>query len=306
MTRVLPDGVTATTGGKFDPSAGLTYFLAGVITDIDRISQPHILIAVNEVSGRRDWDLVDRLCDERNVLLDSGIFSLAMAHARARDVSFGDARGLAPEEIDGFDELWDRYGQLVDRFGERLWGGIELDQGGREHKSRTRGRVETEFGFVPIPVYHPLLDGWDYYDTLASGYDRISVGELVGAPTPVRIRLVWTAAERAQDYPYLWTHLLGVTPSSSIVSVRFRGSCDSSSWVNGVRWVNTWRSWAMLDQFASFPPDMWYGEGDRDRGISVLSNMSQAMQMTVEALAEDTHPWLREVSYTPSEEGTRR
>ncbi|PSK95790.1 hypothetical protein CLV30_12842 [Haloactinopolyspora alba] len=291
MTRQLPDGVKPTSGGKYDPDATWTYFLAGDIDHIAQSQQPHVLVAVNEIENDKDATILDRLCDERAVLLDSGIFNLAMSHARAHEVSHDDGLSMPPEEIDGFDDLWDRYAQIVDRYADRLWGVIELDQGGVEHKPRTRARIETELGITPMPVYHPMLDGWDYYDTLAGEYDRLCFGNLVKAPAPTRMRLVWTMAERAKAYPYLWTHLLGVSPSPTTLAMPYRGSCDSSSWLTGLRWLKSWHSWALLDHFADFPPDMWYSRDEYERGVQIISNTAMAVQHTIDAAREDTHPW---------------
>ena len=57
---------------------------------------------------------------------------------------------------------------------------VEVDQGGRENKIKTRARLE-KMGLRPIPVYHPLNDGWDYFDYLAENYDRICMGNVVNA-----------------------------------------------------------------------------------------------------------------------------
>jgi hypothetical protein len=47
-------------------------------------------------------------------------------------------------------------------YADRLSGYTELDQGGRDHKRRTRTRLH-DLGLNPIPVYHPFNDGWDYF-----------------------------------------------------------------------------------------------------------------------------------------------
>ena len=62
------------------------------------------------------------------------------------------------------------------------------------------GQAES-LGLKPIPVYHPLLDGWDYFDELAAQYDRICFGNIVQAPAATRIRLLHTLWERHRRYP---------------------------------------------------------------------------------------------------------
>lgn len=294
----LPEGVQQTSGGKYDPDAPLTYFIAGPPKVLQATPHPHVLCAVNEVRSKDDLDLFDRLCDERQVMLDSGIFALANAHARAHGVSHDEGLLMPPEQIDGFQELWDRYGALVTRFGDRLWGAVELDQGGIEHKPRTRARIEAEFGIVPLPVYHPLLDGWDYFDQLATGYDRLCYGNIVQAAPPVRLRLTWTAAERARAYPYLWQHFLGLTPNENLLALPYRGSCDSSSWVALLRWQPSWRAFAMHRSVSSYPPEMWpVSGGDKtgsrtELGYDLAGLLALTAQRSIEAIADDTHPHL--------------
>lgn len=302
----LPEGVAATTGGKFDRDAGLTYFIAGSIGNFIAgsgarrkegdeqvlVTHPNLLIAVNEVRSRKDFDLLDRLCDERRVLLDSGIFNLAMTHARKHNTSHDVGLSMPPEDIDGFDELWEQYGSVATHFAGRLWGVIELDQGGVANKPRTRARIEDEFGLTPMPVYHPLLDGWDYYDQLAQGYDRICFGNLVKAAAPVRLRLIHAASERGRAYPYLWTHLLGVTPNENVLGLPMRGSCDSSSWLTSQRWMPSWRGSSMAKMITNYPPSMWYAQNEGWRSSALNDVTAHALQLTLDAMQEDTHPWL--------------
>lgn len=294
-----------TTGGTFDPNANFMYFIAG---SPDRVAgetkydkegepfplapHPHVLVAVNEIKSTKDVEVLRRLCDTKKVMLDSGIFNLAMTHARKHDVSHDVALSLPPEEIDGFDELWDRYANIANRYSDELWGVVELDQGGIDNKPRVRARIETELGIIPMPVYHPLLDGWDYYDTLASSYDRICFGNLVKASPPVRIRLVHTASERARDYPHLWTHLLGVYPNENVIAMPLRGSCDSSSWLTSERWMPSWKGWSMGRMVTHYPPQMWYTLGEHRRAAALNAATAVSLQQTLDSMAEDTHPSL--------------
>lgn len=311
QATVLPEGVKATSGGTFDRDDEFLYYIAGspervagehnydkgdsLREDLPPLAQhPNVLVAVNEVKTKAQLDLLDRLCDTRRVLLDSGIFNLAMTHARKHEVSHDVGLSMPPEEIDGFGALWDRYGEIVTRFSDRLWGAIELDQGGVEHKPRTRARIEDEFGIVPMPVYHPLLDGWDYYDDLARNYDRICFGNLVKASPSVRLRLVHTASERGRGYPYLWTHLLGVYPNQNLLAMPLRGSCDSSSWLASERWhPDSWKGWSMMQMVrGNYPVEMKYAKGAHRRAAAVNALTAQATQITLGEIAQDTHPWL--------------
>lgn len=300
MTTILPAGVKATTGGRFDRDEHLLYFLATSPDLLLRTNYPQVLVAVNELNSKKRLDQFDRLLDNNKVLLDSGIFNLAMTHARTHNTTHDQGLAMPPEEIDGFGELWDLYGSVVTKYADRLWGVIELDQGGVANKPRTRARIEKEFGIIPMPVYHPLLDGWDYYDTIASEYDRICFGNLVKASVPVRLRLQWTAAERGRRYPYLWTHMLGVTPNQNLIGMDFRGSCDSSSWIANLRWMHSWKAFAMFQAASSYPPDMWVDVetyvGDkseaRSRNETVAAFSAYAQHLMLGTLGEDTHPWI--------------
>lgn len=232
------------TAGRWDPTRWPVYFLAQNIANI-RYTGPYAtdhLIAVNEIVSEADEAFIDGLMDNRamNLFIDSGVFNLANGHAETHNMRMDEALSLAPEDLDGFDALFNRYVALAQRWGDRAWGMVEIDQGGRENKIRTRARLEA-LGLRVMPVYHPFNDGWDYFDELASRYDRICFGNVVQADLPTRKRLVATAWERRRRYPHLWIHLLGMTPSATTVSFPM-SSCDSSTWVGPARWgrVHCW------------------------------------------------------------------
>lgn len=227
-----------TGGAQFDPARPFIYFIA---SNIERakygvLSHAHVLAAVNEINTSDDAAIVQGWIGKGvEVLIDSGIFFLTMSHARAHPgTSMDEALALAPEAIDGFDDLFERYVACIRQFGEDAWGYIELDQGGRENKIRTRTRLE-QMGLHPIPVYHPLNDGWEYFDYLAERYDRICFGNLVHASPGVRKRLLATAWSRKCAYPDLWIHLLGLTPNEWLNAYPI-SSGDSSTWLSSVRW----------------------------------------------------------------------
>lgn len=239
--------VKRTSGGAFDAADRYVYFLASGAPQLLELVDPpidprlarHTLLAVNELHSPQHVAMFEQLLDNGSkILLDSGIFNLTNQHALRNGMRMDDALALAPDEIDGFDTLWDRYCSLVDKYADRLWGVIELDQGGAPNKRVTRARLENEIpGFVPMPVYHPVNDGWDYLDELAQQYDRICVGNVVQASTPDRDRLLLTFWERVGRYPHLWIHVLGYTPTGTTASNPPQGSCDSSAWLSATRWV---------------------------------------------------------------------
>lgn len=225
------------TAGTWDPKDWPIYFSAadiGTLVSAKPCLQ-NMLVAVNEIENANLLkDVVGFIEDKKTVLIDSGVFWLSNVHARAHDISMDHALNLAPDQVDGFDELFDRYIELVTKFGNDVWGYIEIDQGGRENKIKTRKRLE-DMGLRPIPVYHPFNDGWDYFDYLAKRYDRICFGNVVMADAIQRKRLIATAWERRRKYPNLWIHALGMTPSE-ITTAFPVNSCDSSTWIAAVRW----------------------------------------------------------------------
>lgn len=226
-----------TGGGSFDPAERHIYFPASnpSMMRVGHEYLQHVLVAINDLKTATELALIDDWISKGiKVFIDSGIFNLTNEHMRAHGCTMDEALALAPEQIDGFDALFDRYVQLAKKYDPTCWGYIELDQGGKENKKRTRKRLE-KLGLRPIPVYHPLNDGWDYFDELAKRYDRICVGNVVQASAPERLRIAATMWERHRKYPHLWIHLLGLTPNPLMCAFP-TNSCDSSSWVAGARW----------------------------------------------------------------------
>lgn len=222
-----------TGGGTYDPAVKHLYFVAG---DPPQAHRSNHLTAVNDAitDNQTRESIEEPLARGSRLLLDSGIFNLTNRHMRATGITMDEALALPPEALEGFDALFDRYVELVRRYEPRLWGYIELDQGGRDNKRRTRARLH-DLGLNPIPVYHPLNDGWDYFDELAAGYDRICFGNIVQAAPTVRLRLLHTMWERRRRYPHLWIHVLGLT-ASEIVLAYPPDSCDSSTFTSALRW----------------------------------------------------------------------
>lgn len=230
--------VRSTGGGAFDRTQDFRYFLASkphILRVLDVSAHSFILVALNELEGAGEQRWFDILIERgARIFLDSGIFNLACTHARTRGITMDKALTLAPDDLDGFPELFSRYVETVKKYEHQLWGYTELDQGGKVHKVRTRARLEA-LGLKPIPVYHPLVDGWEYFDKLASTYDRIAFGNVVQADRPTRLRLLTTAWERHRRYPDLWIHFLGFSPNEWLQAWPMN-SCDSSSWLSAIRW----------------------------------------------------------------------
>ena len=221
-----------------------------------------LLMANNDLNpdNEKDMTLVERALDAgTKLLIDSGVFWLTNRHKRAHGMTMDEALSLHPTEVDGFEWLLDRYVRIHNRFGERMWGMIELDQGGAERKRETRSRLHA-LGIHPLPVYHPLLDGWDYFDELATTHDRMCFGNIVQASAGVRERLLQTAWERKRAYPHLWIHVLGYSLNPNLHAAPIE-SCDSSTWKQGERW-GAESDKAMLAKIGTLDRSYTYPLGD--------------------------------------------
>ena len=278
-----------TSGGTYDPNEPYSYFLAtsptrhneavNALPDENIHRHSHLLVAVNELESKKHFEHLDRLIDEGlKVFIDSGVFNLAMSHAREHSISHNIALSLAPEEVDGFEELLERYYIIAQRYKDRIWGMVEVDQGGPTVKPLTRARIEKESGIIPIPVWHPLLDGINYYHDLVANYDRICVGNLVKANPSLRLRILTAVSELSQQNPTIWHHLLGVTPSELTFALPIKGSSDSSTWLTGVRWPQGWGSKSMGKKIAHFGPDFSYSGKSYYRVDGVALNEVAAEQ----------------------------
>ncbi|MGA1041540.1 MAG: hypothetical protein ACO311_05975 [Burkholderiaceae bacterium] len=122
------------TGGRWDPKEENVYFVASnpSVMQQARNMTNYLLIAVNELHSDESLSFVEECCNMgKKIFIDSGVFNLANSHAKAHGMRMDEALALAPDEIDGFAELFERYCRLIKRLGDKVWGYIEVDQGGR-------------------------------------------------------------------------------------------------------------------------------------------------------------------------------
>lgn len=230
------------TGGRWRPSDRYRYFLAGAPGAMEEVvalgGKCNLLIAV-DLGGREGapyglpW--VNALVEAgHSILIDSGVYTLAMDEVRRSGSHMDEVRSRPVDQIAGYDKLVRRYLAFVEPLKDLVWGYIEIDWGGAESKTEIRRGLEAR-GLSPIPVYHPLNDGWDYFDFLASNYDRICVANLAHADVRTKGHLLYTISERARAYPGLWVHALGVTPNQLCYAYGIQ-SYDSTSWTFPARW----------------------------------------------------------------------
>lgn len=168
------------------------------------------------------------------MFLDSGVFGLTNNYKRMHGCTMDEALKVPPEKMDGYDKLWNRYIAFNKEWGDKLWGYVELDLGGVATKRKTRQKLH-DLGLSPIPVFHPLNDGWDYFHELAENYDRICLGNLVQANKAVRVAIMAKAYALKQKYPGLWIHCLGVGYCDLCTAFPFE-SFDASSWSSPLRY----------------------------------------------------------------------
>lgn len=249
------------TGGVWSREERQIYFCPSAPSTLIKSETKNALVAINELHSRTREEEVLQLIDRGSrVLIDSGVFWLANEHAKAHGITMDQALALPPEKIDGFDALIERYKTVMSTIGEKAWGYIEFDQGGAKVKRRTRAMLE-ELGLRPIPVYHPLVDGWDYFDELASQYDRICLGNLVQADGETRKRILATVWQRRLDHPHLWIHALGLTPNE-ICNAYPMDSADSSTWLRLIRWASSHKGSCALKPFGELEGDWSYDYED--------------------------------------------
>lgn len=266
------------TAGNWHPDDKPIYFFASTIGNTEESVDfhKHQLIAVNELRDK-GAETIRRLLDMgANLFVDSGVFSLASETAKKREISHDEALRLPLRELEGFDALYEKYCKVALEVQDEVWGIVEVDLGGRDQKRETRKDLESK-GIRPIPVYHPLNDGWDYFDELAENYDRICVGNIVQASRYVRLRLIHTLWERKmRKAPKLWIHLLGLTPNEWLNAYPIN-SCDSSSWLSAVRWGGYVERTAQKS-IGFLPPQFTYSTGsDHRKGVRMAAEGNSMM-----------------------------
>jgi len=242
------------------------YFLACMMLDALIVSRFHdaILIAMPNIRTRKHIADITRWVDQgKKLIIDSGVFEVCSHHARAHGLSLTGALSLPPEQLDGFPQLLDHYLKtaklLPDTFAL-----VEIDVGGRESKIRTRAYLESE-GLTVCPVFHPIIDGWDYLDELAKKYPTIFVGNMVDASVGLRLKIMARLQQWMQQHPETWLHLLGVTPSPTLVSMPTH-SCDSSAWLASVKYSQgRWMGTALWNKLGGFTRELSYARLKKDR-----------------------------------------
>jgi hypothetical protein len=234
------------TDGKWSKDEMGLYFLA--LWDTDMPSKLATMPYQKGISALIEYNLLAREDDAveaaldltkiyRHLFIDSGVFSLANAEAKRKNVSFEEGLRLKLSDIDTGEEYLAAYMAMCHQIKDYVWGYVEVDLGGRDEKIKMRDRFHAA-GLSPIPVYHPLLDGTDYLEYLCDRYDRICVSNLVQSNSETRSILTAYVYNFIQQRPKKkrpYVHYLGVSPGQAHFAHNCLGSCDSSSWAMGRR-----------------------------------------------------------------------
>ena len=286
--------MTFKTGGNWDKDDRHILWLAANSGALEKGNIPnthdYFLIAVNELRSEREMDIVEEYIDKGSkVLLDSGIFWLTNKHKRAHNITMDEALSLAPTEIDGWDWLWNNYQKVNKRLGDKVWGYMELDQGGAHNKRITRSKLH-DLGINPIPVYHPLNDGDEYFYELAENYDRMCLGNIVQANSSTRLRLLHMLYEKHRKFPDLWVHVLGMN-SSEVFHALGIDSADASTWLSPIRW-GTFPHQSLLKADAEdLPFDMRPTYSGAENRVLGVNDESRILQMSALSIAHAQRGW---------------
>jgi hypothetical protein len=277
----------ATGGGRFDPAESFVFFVA--MSDTDVAVHPWTLVALNDILNDAGVGELQRRLDSpgSRTMLDSGVFWLASTYAKNNDMSLAQALTVDPESMPGFDRLVSAYVDIVRTAEPKLWGYVELDQGGADTKRRLRAMLEAE-GLRPIPVYHPLSDPYDYFDELLESYDRVCIGNLAMAAPDARRAILGDVWERRRRHVGpVWLHALGVTPAP-ILNAYPINSADSSTHVYAIkRGASQCMGRAMLARCGALEYGYWHPpDATKDPEIGrerVVKFMSWVARTDVEA-----------------------
>ena len=115
------------TAGSWKPNDRAAYFQAISNSDISTLKYTTwVLIAVNELKGAKADGLAKLFDNGYRVLLDSGVYNLAADHARKNKITHDAALMTPVKQLHGFDKLMSNWKRIVDNYGDKLWGYIEL------------------------------------------------------------------------------------------------------------------------------------------------------------------------------------
>ena len=230
------------TGGKWEPTdGGFVQFLAGASPDHDVVNHlvkdgnANFLIAINNLTSKGELEsFYQYLNGNFRIMIDSGCFNYAARHAALHGIGLVEAFESRPETIEGWDELYRMYIDILYPVRNRVWGYVELDFGAIEDRKRIRHELR-KHDLSPMPVYK-LTDPLEYYRELLKTHSRICAGGFtVVGPTHRRdifLKMWEIKQEMGSD---TWIHLLGVTWTAKLLLFCDFESIDSSSWLRCAR-----------------------------------------------------------------------
>lgn len=224
------------TGGLWENECKRKFFLAGSDKELYQVNNyySNFLIPVDAL-GLYELDKLKALLQEKKIeiLLDSGVFGLIANYARVSGEDFNRLLAENPVKIPGYEALEEKYFWVLENLADYVWGFIELDVGGEVIKTQLRDKT-MQRGFIPIPVYHPLLDSQEYGLKLVQDYDRVAIGNIARSEENVRINMIRRFCDVAGNELNCFIHLLGYGLSESFLGLYVGDSSDSSSWLSCV------------------------------------------------------------------------
>lgn len=193
------------------------------------------------------------------VFLDSGVFGLAMRHAKLHGLTHNEALNVPIDQIDGWSEFFELYVAICTHYKDSLWGYVELDLGGTDQKIKTRALLESK-GLAPIPVWHPLTDGLEYGKMLMQTYERICVGNLVKSDEDTRRTVLRMVAHVKGSNRLPWVHALGLAPVSYAACFPIN-SLDAITWISALMYPKR-QTYALMHKF-EIDAARFYGHRDQ-------------------------------------------
>jgi hypothetical protein len=136
------------TGGVWDKKTWPLYFLATWPDQVEYVdTRTNLLVAVNELVDPEKRMLLEEWAEQdRKIFLDSGVYWLATQHARAHGMSMNEALGIAPDKMDGFEDLFAAYVEIVKGY-EAICGATSRSIKGERTTSGGRGGNWRSWGY---------------------------------------------------------------------------------------------------------------------------------------------------------------
>ena len=260
------------------------YFFATTVNELKIIINEHdnFLLPVEGIDSPAELiEIIENKSGKirPNILMDSGVFSLVSYYARLNNLSINDCFSLDISKFSGYDALFSKYLSLIDALRDYLWGYIEIDIGDAERKTKTRQELENS-GYKPIPVWHALNDDFDYLEFLCQNYKCIAIGNLSQSSNDLRMKIIYAVSLVKRQYPDVWFHALGISPTKILFAYPFDSS-DSSSYLAHIKYTLTPGVFAGGNELKISTNLLKYSDGERSYALRVSAFSEHNRQIVV-------------------------